>query len=439
MSSARLPMWLAAAVLLSACAADAPDSDYLIIGYVGDSTRADGWRGAQLGRAEVQHAAELIGRELDVHLAAAHDSATAHEAAARLIDEGATVIVGGYGEPACRALSRLADSRGVLFLNAGCSSDALRGAGNTFHVQASDAQRRMGDGGRAVMRPEARVVWHGRLGRYGAAQLNRRFIETFGTFAGDDAWAAWMAMKIAWESAEQRQSARPSELREHLLGGAAEFDGHKGRPLSFDSATHQLRQPLFDAPAGSAADAAVSDPRAVTVDGADALQAAVAAGARLAIVTNEGSSDVTVIDADAMKVVATIGLVARPRGVRVSRDGRRAYVAVSDDAPAEESDADAVVAIDLARAEIVALHQVGSDPEQFALSPDGRRLYAANEDAGTATITDVVSGTVLRTLIVGIEPEGVAISPDGRWIYVTAETSNTVSVIDTRTSEVVAS
>lgn len=429
----------AAAVLVSACAADAPGSDSLVIGYVGDTTHADAWRGAELGGAEVQRAAELIGRRLTVLVEPATDSATARAAAADLLRAGATVVVGGYDEPTCRTLSRLADSANVLYLNAGCGSDALRGSGrNTFHVQASDAQRRSLSGGRAVMRPEARVVWHGGLGRYGAAQLNRRFVERFGASAGEEAWASWMAMKIAWEAAQQRQSAAPAELREHLLSSAAEFDGHKGQPLTFDATSRQLRQPLFDAPSHRQDAAAAADARSVAVDGAAALRAAVAAGARLAIVTNEGSSDVSIIDTRTMQVIATIGLAARPRGVRVSPDGRLAYIAVSDDAPAEESDADAIAAIELANARIVALHQVGSDPEQFALSPDGRRLYAANEDAGTATVTDVESATILRTLVVGIEPEGVAISPDGRWIYVTAETSNTVSVIDTRSNEVVA-
>src|SRR5690606_7742132 len=175
-------------------------------------------RGAQLGGAEVQRAAELIGRDVGVRVEPAADSALARAAAARLVESGATVIVGGYDDPTCRTLSRLADSANVLFLNVGCSSDALRGSGdNTFHVQASDAQRRAGDGGRAVMRPEARVVWHGRLGRYGAAQLNRRFVERFGASAGDDAWASWMAMKIAWEAAQQRQSTVPAELRDHLV------------------------------------------------------------------------------------------------------------------------------------------------------------------------------------------------------------------------------
>ena len=34
----------------------------------------------------------------------------------------------------------------------------------------------------------------------------------------------------------------------------------------------------------------------------------------------------------------------------------------------------------------------GSDPERFVVSRDGSRLYSANEDAGTATVTDVQQG-----------------------------------------------
>src|SRR5215216_2102790 len=79
----------------------------------------------------------------------------------------------------------------------------------------------------------------------------------------------------------------------------------------------------------------------------------------------------------------------------------------------------------------------GSDPEQFAITPNGRWLYASNEDAGTASVIDAQSHAVVSTLVVGIEPEGVAVSPDGKWVYITAETSNTVSVIDTRTKKVV--
>jgi YVTN family beta-propeller protein len=95
--------------------------------------------------------------------------------------------------------------------------------------------------------------------------------------------------------------------------------------------------------------------------------------------------------------------------------------------------------IDVATRKVIARHAAGTDPEQFAVTPDGTRLYSSNEDAGTASGTNLGSGKVVATLVVGIEPEGVAVSPDGRWVYVTAETSNTVSVIDTRTNVVTAS
>ena len=86
---------------------------------------------------------------------------------------------------------------------------------------------------------------------------------------------------------------------------------------------------------------------------------------------------------------------------------------------------------------MTARYDVGSDPEQLAVNPHGARLDASNEDAGSASVTDVHTGELLATLVAGIEPEGVTVSPDGRWVYVTAETSSTVSVIDLRENRMV--
>src|SRR5436309_2695124 len=47
------------------------------------------------------------------------------------------------------------------------------------------------------------------------------------------------------------------------------------------------------------------------------------------LVTNEKSGDVSVIDPSAGKVIQTIPVGTRPRGIRVSDDGHFAYVAVS--------------------------------------------------------------------------------------------------------------
>jgi PQQ-dependent catabolism-associated beta-propeller protein len=163
-----------------------------------------------------------------------------------------------------------------------------------------------------------------------------------------------------------------------------------------------------------------------------------AAVEELLFVSNEGSRNITVLRASNLSVLATIPVDARPRGIQASRNGKRIYVALSDDRPGQQGDGDAIVGIDVATRKVVARYPSGTDPEQFALLPGDTRLYASNEDAGTVSAIDLRNGTVSSTLVVGIEPEGVAASPDGRWVYVTAETSNSVSVVDTRTNKVVA-
>jgi YVTN family beta-propeller protein len=156
-------------------------------------------------------------------------------------------------------------------------------------------------------------------------------------------------------------------------------------------------------------------------------------------VSNERAASITVIDTCRDVALDTVQVNGRPRGFHVSADGRRLYVALADRDRAAEGREDGIIAFALPEMRPLLRFEAGSDPEQFALTPDGTRLFASNEDAGTATAADTRSGRALATLVVGIEPEGVAISPDGRWVYVTAETSSTVSVIDARRLKVVAS
>jgi PQQ-dependent catabolism-associated beta-propeller protein len=169
----------------------------------------------------------------------------------------------------------------------------------------------------------------------------------------------------------------------------------------------------------------------------------------LAYVTNEDGQNLTVIDTRTDSVVATIPVGTRPRGVKVSPDGRTVYVALSGSPkcpptmPDEECEKlkadkskDGIAEVDVASRKVRRVLPGGSDPEQFDISSDGKRLYISNEDAGSASIVDVQKGTIDTTVKVGAEPEGVRISPDGKIVYVTAESDTSIRVLDAATGAV---
>ena len=169
-------------------------------------------------------------------------------------------------------------------------------------------------------------------------------------------------------------------------------------------------------------------------------------------VSNEDGQSVTVLDAASGDVIQTIAIGKRPRGLKLTADGSRLFVAVSGlpkcppSVPDEECaklerdlKADGIAVVDTATHKIVQVLHAGSDPEQFALSRDGKKLFVANEDAATMSVVDVASGAVVERVPVGREPEGVAVTPDGRWVLISNESDDSVSIIDTGTLKIVKS
>ena len=150
----------------------------------------------------------------------------------------------------------------------------------------------------------------------------------------------------------------------------------------------------------------------------------------LAFVSNERDGTITVIDTKTDRVVSTIKVGGRLRGIRLSADRNTLWVAISY--PTNQSQGeDKIAQLDL-NGNIIAKYEAGTDPENFVLDDHATRLYIANEDAGTASITDIKANRVIASMPVGLEPEGAAMSPDGRWVYITSEASSRVSVIDTK-------
>ena len=165
-------------------------------------------------------------------------------------------------------------------------------------------------------------------------------------------------------------------------------------------------------------------------------------------VTNEASGDLSIIDAGSHEVIATVPLGKRPRGIRLSGDGKLLYVALSGSPfggpgidrstlPPADKSADGIGVFDIEQNKLTKILDGGSDPEQLAVSLDGTKMYVANEDVGMASIVDIAENRVLKTLEVGDEPEGVGISPNGKFVYVTSEDDAMISVIDTASDSVV--
>src|SRR5881397_4097021 len=137
----------------------------------------------------------------------------------------------------------------------------------------------------------------------------------------------------------------------------------------------------------------------------------------LVFVSNERSGDVSVIDGATDDVVATFKVGKRPRGIHATPDGQRVFVTLSGSprmapgvdenrAPADKS-ADGLGVIDPIARKLIDRWHVGSDPEHFAISRDGRFAFIANEDDATASIIDLGSGQSHGKIKVSEEPEGV--------------------------------
>ena len=165
-------------------------------------------RGLDFGAAEAAHTAKLMRRSFR-------------------IGEGGSIVI-SIG-PAAQARKVAASGRPILAVLTDEGS-----AGPAFRISPSAAERAAAIARLAAGDEAARAVaWHPSLGRYGAGELNERFVRTTGKLMDEAAWLGWLATKIALESA----------LRGRPLS-AARVDGHKGRALVFNDA-RVLEQPLY--------------------------------------------------------------------------------------------------------------------------------------------------------------------------------------------------
>jgi YVTN family beta-propeller protein len=246
--------------------------------------------------------------------------------------------------------------------------------------------------------------------------------------------------------ADFRRSSDEQRAAHAVLAGENELSGDVSMPRSYFTARISALGAL-----GLASCTALASP-------------AEAGTAYQIFVSNERSGDITVIDSSDFKVVDTIPVGKRPRGIHVSPDGKTVYVALSgtpiegpppldaagnpilkknnesddddDDAKADKS-ADGIGVVSVAEKKLTGRISAGSDPEEFALSKDGNWIYVSNEDIKAASVINIGTGKVEHIIPVGREPEGVGVTPDGEQFYVTCETGGEVFAIDAASYKVV--
>jgi YVTN family beta-propeller protein len=154
--------------------------------------------------------------------------------------------------------------------------------------------------------------------------------------------------------------------------------------------------------------------------------------AQNAYITNQRDNTVSVIDTETDTVVGSpITVASNPRGVAVTSDGRKVYIAGGGTVSVIDTATNTVVGSPIT---------VGGNPQGVAVTPDGRKVYVArsvSDFGNSVSVIDATTNTVVTTIAVGSIPFGVAVTPDGSKVYVTNSADNTVSVINTATDTVV--
>jgi len=118
-----------------------------------------------------------------------------------------------------------------------------------------------------------------------------------------------------------------------------------------------------------------------------------------------------------------LGEFAFPAGIAVTPDGKRLYVA--------ENLTHKVAVVDLATRQVGAKIAVGEYPYDCEASSDGKRVYVSNWGSRSVAVIDTASNQVINNIPVGDHPNDLELTRDGKTLYVANANSNTVSVVST--------
>jgi YVTN family beta-propeller protein len=140
------------------------------------------------------------------------------------------------------------------------------------------------------------------------------------------------------------------------------------------------------------------------------------------LVTNWCSYTLNVISTEAQKVVKTIKIGRYPRGIAVSQDSKKAYVA--------EMGGNRIHVINLEDFSVSYI-PIGSNPRAIVLSPDNSKLYVTMNLSGRVASWDLIDNKPGKSVKTGNAARSLAISSDGSSLFVVNFKSDTVSKVRT--------
>ncbi len=118
------------------------------------------------------------------------------------------------------------------------------------------------------------------------------------------------------------------------------------------------------------------------------------------------------------------GEYAFPSGITISPDGKKLYAA--------ENLTNKVSVVDLSNNQVITKIAVGEYPYDCTISNDGKKLYVSNWGARNVGVIDTATNKVIGNIQTGDHPNDLELSRNGKILYVANANSNSVSVIDTK-------
>ncbi len=141
-------------------------------------------------------------------------------------------------------------------------------------------------------------------------------------------------------------------------------------------------------------------------------------------VTNSTGDDVTIIDVATHRPIGRIEVGPHPHGIAVPASQDMIYVTIEGNGRSKPGE---LVWIDPFTDKITKRMPIGTEPNQLAVTPDGRFAYVPTNDACWEVI-DLAKAKIIERIVTGGRPHNTICSPDGKRMAVDGDKG--IKVVD---------